>query len=256
MPPKPRFRSRRTLAPQPSPPGLYVSTYTPELGAEICRRLAVGESLRSICRRDPAMPTERTVWNWARAHPAFANMKRHALNVARAAALAAQGEADLARRAARASARKAVGRTGRPSGYSREVVDPILAPMMGGETLAEICAQPGRPSVATVFNWLRRYPEFLERYRWAKDRAPDIMAGEACEDLPWLGERESYALLRRTVRESDKRAARLSLKRYAPWAGPTQVTMAVEEPDGVRRTIYGGAAGVAGPVGTAPTGAS
>lgn len=243
MPSSPRFRSRRTLAPQAAPPGLYVSTYCPLKGAEICRRLAAGESLRSICRVDASMPTERTVWNWARAHPAFAHMKRHALNVARAAALAAQGEADAARRAARASVRKAAGRTGRPSGYSPEVVDPILARMMGGETLASICAEPGQPSVATVFNWLRRYPEFLARYRWAKDRAPDIMVGEACENLPWLGERASYALLRRTVRESDKRAARQSLKRYAPWTGPLEVTVAVEEPNGARRTIYGGSDG-------------
>src|SRR5258708_3873989 len=65
----PRRRSgpRRTLAPQ-SAPGIYASTYTPERGAAICRRLAAGESLRAICRADPAMPTEKTVWNWARAH--------------------------------------------------------------------------------------------------------------------------------------------------------------------------------------------
>jgi len=41
------------------------STYTPELGAEICRRLASGESLRSICR-DEGMPDESTVREWGR----------------------------------------------------------------------------------------------------------------------------------------------------------------------------------------------
>src|SRR5579859_300170 len=94
----PRFTSRRTLAPQ-SAPGLYHSTYTPQLGAAICRRLAAGESLRSICRADPSMPTEKTVWHWARAHPLFAKMKAHALATARAASLAAQAERDAARRA-------------------------------------------------------------------------------------------------------------------------------------------------------------
>lgn len=40
------------------------SSYTPEIAAEICERLAAGESLRSICR-DPYLPDERTVRRWA-----------------------------------------------------------------------------------------------------------------------------------------------------------------------------------------------
>lgn len=47
----------RTLARQPPPAGIYASKYTPELAAEICTRLAAGESLRSICRADVSMPT-------------------------------------------------------------------------------------------------------------------------------------------------------------------------------------------------------
>jgi len=39
--------------------------YTPELAAEICRRMAEGESLRAICR-DPGMPPEATVRTWCR----------------------------------------------------------------------------------------------------------------------------------------------------------------------------------------------
>ncbi len=40
------------------------SAYTPELAAEICERLAAGESLRAICR-DDHMPDERSVRRWA-----------------------------------------------------------------------------------------------------------------------------------------------------------------------------------------------
>lgn len=40
------------------------SLYTPEIAAEICTRLADGETLRSICRADH-MPDERTVRGWA-----------------------------------------------------------------------------------------------------------------------------------------------------------------------------------------------
>lgn len=40
------------------------SKYTPKLGAEICTRLAGGESLRSIAR-DPSMPALQTILTWA-----------------------------------------------------------------------------------------------------------------------------------------------------------------------------------------------
>src|SRR5271157_3532722 len=39
-------------------------TYTAELAAEICRRLADGESLRKICR-DDGFPNEATIRTWA-----------------------------------------------------------------------------------------------------------------------------------------------------------------------------------------------
>lgn len=38
--------------------------YAPEIGAEICLRMAQGESLRSICR-DETMPARSTVLLWA-----------------------------------------------------------------------------------------------------------------------------------------------------------------------------------------------
>lgn len=37
--------------------------YSPEIAADICKRLADGESLRSICR-DPVMPARATVRDW------------------------------------------------------------------------------------------------------------------------------------------------------------------------------------------------
>src|SRR5260370_854701 len=184
MAPAPRFKSKRTLAPQPAPRGLCVSTYTPQLGAAICRRLAAGGRLRSICPADASVPTEKTVWNWARAHRAFADMKAHALDQARAASLAAQAERDAARRAAVGTGKRAAWNAGW-DGYHARIDGMICARLMGGETMAQVCAEPGMPSVGTVYNWLRRYPEFLANYRRAKALAPDIMVGEACEDLVW-----------------------------------------------------------------------
>lgn len=46
------------------------STFTPELGQEICERIANGESLKAI-GQDPTMPCSATILNWARAFPEF-----------------------------------------------------------------------------------------------------------------------------------------------------------------------------------------
>lgn len=68
-----RYRKRRAALARAMRPrdarGLW-STYTPEIGAEICRRLTEGESLIAICRSE-GMPCYATVLNWARAVPAF-----------------------------------------------------------------------------------------------------------------------------------------------------------------------------------------
>lgn len=46
------------------------STFTEELGREICDRLSTGEPLVDICS-DPHMPAVRTVSDWRDAHQAF-----------------------------------------------------------------------------------------------------------------------------------------------------------------------------------------
>lgn len=237
MPSPPRFTSRRTLAPQQAP-GLYVSTYDVRLGAAICRRLAAGESLRAICRHDPTMPTEKTVWNWARAHPEFRLMKDHALGVARAASLAAQGARDQARHPA---VRRRAWNAGF-DGYCQGVADEILLRVMRGEGLSEVCRDPGLPCVGTAYNWMRRYPDFLEQYRRAKALAPEIMLEEACEDLPWLGERASWPMLRRTVRAVERHVGRRSLKRYAPASaeGSAGLRVVIEAADGAIEVLYEG----------------
>jgi hypothetical protein len=60
----------------------------------------------------------------------------------------------------------------------------------------------------------------------------------ACEGLPWIGERKSWPMLRRTVRAAERQARRLSAKRYAPPAGPQAVIMLIEEADGRWRQVY------------------
>jgi len=237
--PQPRFKSKRTLTRQPAPPGLYESTYDPEVGAAICRRIAAGESLRSICRADAAMPTEKTVWNWARAHREFRLMKAHAFAAARARSLMAREAVEFDRWVNFGGAH---GRAGRPSGFSWAVAEAILERLVVGETLAAICRRPGMPSVGTVYNWLKKAPAFLAEYRMMKTGLEDTLYDIACEQLVQPErERDFEPQLRRTAKQAERRARRLSLKRYAPTAHGG-VRVLVEDPDGAGRVIYEGPA--------------
>lgn len=49
------------------------SSYTPEIGAIICERLAEGEGLKAICE-DKAMPCREAVRKWKNDNPEFACM--------------------------------------------------------------------------------------------------------------------------------------------------------------------------------------
>lgn len=60
---------------------------------------------------------------------------------------------------------------GRPTIYSPKVVDAICAQIAARISLADICAQPGMPSVQTVYNWMQdpEKPEFFEKYARARE---------------------------------------------------------------------------------------
>lgn len=217
--PPPRPQAVRTLAPQPDPPGIYASKYTPELGAAICWRVAAGESLRSMCRADASMPTEKTVWNWSRSQPQFAAWWVWARTEARRRGAAERQAREAARLAAQA-ARSAEGRRTAwnrgLSGYGPEVSEAILDRLSLGETLQSVCRDPHMPSVATVYNWRRAYPEFAAGYLRARDLAFEIIVSQAAEEAPWLGnERRSMRALGRIVRQAHRRCARIAPKAWA-----------------------------------------
>ena len=66
------------------------------------------------------------------------------------------------------------------------------------------------------------------------------MLEEARADLPWLGERASWPMLRRTVRAVDRHVRRRSLKRYAPASaeGSAGLRVVIEAPDGAIEVLY------------------
>jgi hypothetical protein len=73
------------------------SIYTPELAAEICRRLRVGRSLYSVCE-DADMPNRSTVFDWLHDRDDFADQ------YARAKMQSADADADQAERTREAMA--------------------------------------------------------------------------------------------------------------------------------------------------------
>lgn len=237
-----RPRARRTLAPQPPPPEIYASGYCLELGAQICRRLAAGESLRAICRADPTMPTEKTVWNWARTNEAFALMKAHAQQVARAASLGAQTEQDAARRAAKAAARTARG--WRPmkawdDSFDVEIEDAVCLRLMLGQSLTAICRDPAMPSIGTVYNWLRRHPAFVEAYRKAREIQPEQVQEQGLAGLP-PPRRGTLRMTERALKAVDRRIAQLAPKRYAPAAAPDKLRVVLATGPDEQTELYPG----------------
>lgn len=57
-----------------------ITTFTEEIGDAICERIALGESVRSICD-DKAMPSMSTVFKWLRDNEAFSQQYARAREV-------------------------------------------------------------------------------------------------------------------------------------------------------------------------------
>jgi terminase small subunit-like protein len=68
--------------------------------------------------------------------------------------------------------------TGRPCEYTAEIADAICAQLAHGESLRSVCDDADMPCVKTVFNWMRRFPEFLAQYARAKEESADALAEE------------------------------------------------------------------------------
>lgn len=174
---------------QGRPPGIYASKFDWGVAEAICQRLAAGESLRAICA-DPAMPTAKTVWNWTQAHPEFGVLKADVVAFARAAR----------RRPA------AAGRA--PDSYTPERGDRLCEALMHGASLEAACARPGAPCVGTVYNWLRRHPDFARGYALARDLQGDLICDLGVERLWGLGVRAA----RRALKDLRRHAGRLQPK--------------------------------------------
>jgi len=81
---------------------------------------------------------------------------------------------------------------GRPSEYTREKADAICAGLALGQSIAKVIAQDeSLPSIATVYKWMRDFPEFLNQYARAKEDAADLLA-EQIIDIADDGLNDTY----------------------------------------------------------------
>lgn len=64
---------------------------------------------------------------------------------------------------------------GRPTDYTPELAAEICELLSQGKSLRSVCRMDSMPCAASVFLWLRRYPEFSEQYAKAKEESADAL---------------------------------------------------------------------------------
>jgi len=191
------------------------SVYSEVVGAEICRALAAGRSLRAVCA-EAGRPHRTTVRNWARAHPDFGAALGEAYRQARVSErMRDRQEAaeKAARQAAERAALPAPLRGGKASGYTRALGEAVCARLEAGESLTSIGRDPDMPCYGTVLKWVKRHPECEEMYvaarqtqgHWLFDEARDVALGATRETVPVA--RLQFDVIR-------WQAARLAPKKY------------------------------------------
>jgi len=130
--------------------------YSNTLVRRICERIESGESLRTICA-DVGMPHRSSVQAWAGRMPKVAE------------------DLDRARAAAGWH-----GLGGRQPRWCEQTALDICTRLAAGETLTKICKDPTMPSMALVYYWRTRHPEFGEAVLLARQ----VQAEQFC-DLGW-----------------------------------------------------------------------
>lgn len=69
-------------------------------------------------------------------------------------------------------------KVGRPCTFSQHMANFICIRIGEGESLRSICRDEGMPDKSTIFDWLRKYPEFADQYARAREDQADTLADE------------------------------------------------------------------------------
>ena len=132
----------------------HTTLYTDATAERLLGELRRGRALRDICQ-DDGMPAVRTVTRWV-------NDDREGFE-ARYLEARAAGHARMTRFTL----------------YTPEIADLILDELCSGRSLADLCGDPGMPSLRTIHQWAQEDRDgFRARYREARDIGCHTLAGQ------------------------------------------------------------------------------
>lgn len=83
---------------------------------------------------------------------------------------------------------------GRPSTYTPELTDKICSLLAEGKSVRYIADLDGMPVSSTIFEWLRKIPEFTEQYEKAKEESADALVAEMLDiasEMPMIYEADA-----------------------------------------------------------------
>ncbi len=131
-------------------------------------------------------------------------------------------------------------KTGRPCGYNEKLADEICSAIAcHARGIEYLCSQnPHWPTKPTIFFWLRKYPEFYQKYMIAKESQVEVSVDYMSEilnephkyiDSETGCERVDAAMLRLKIDAIKWQAGKLKPGRYGEKTQATVVTMNHEE---------------------------
>ncbi len=111
---------------------------------------------------------------------------------------------------------------GRPTDHTTDLAAAICGGLSLGQSLKRVTSGDGMPDPSTVYDWLRKHPEFAEMYTRAKEDASDLMAEEIIEiadsdpGMTPKGETDKGAVDHRRLRVEARKwcAAKLKPRKY------------------------------------------
>jgi hypothetical protein len=73
--------------------------------------------------------------------------------------------------------------------YNQAIADEVCERIAQGETLRAICREEGKPSHATIYNWLDENADFALRFAHARELGEELIAQECLSiaDTPMFG---------------------------------------------------------------------
>lgn len=71
---------------------------------------------------------------------------------------------------------------GRPSDFTAEIAERVIAELEEGRSLRAICLADDMPTARTVHNWLNNHDEFFQQYKRAREIQADTIFDE-CLDI-------------------------------------------------------------------------